>query len=109
MAGVRTGAVLISLILLVLVGCDLQSQQSQERSSPTRPCQRFVPINVPIPREPSNPNGMPWAGALALDTETGRGCYTFKVVNHTENAMFPNAPDCYDLYLQSQPAKTPGR
>jgi hypothetical protein len=49
---------------------------------------------------------MPWAGAFALDTETGQACYTFKVVNHTENTMFPNAPDCYDLYLQTKRTAT---
>ena len=88
---------------LALAGCERQSRDSNIRPTP---CQRFVPINAPVPRDPSNPNGMPWAGAFALDTETGQACYTFKVVNHTENAMFPSAPDCNDLYLQTKATKT---
>jgi hypothetical protein len=105
----RFSCLSIALIVLAFMGCDLKPRHSQEASTQTTPCQRFAPINVPIPREPSNPNGMPWVGALALDTETGQVCYTYKVVNHTENAMFPNAPDCYDLYLQTKAAKTSER
>lgn len=62
--------------------------------------QRFVPISVPIPKEPANPTGLPWAGAFALDTKTGQLCWTYDVGQNHTNSTWPNIPSCSALFQQ---------
>jgi hypothetical protein len=48
-------------LLFALSGC---SQQSPQPIASKQLYQRFVPISVSIPKEPANPTGLPWAGAI---------------------------------------------
>jgi hypothetical protein len=87
-----------ALFLLALSGC---GQQSPRVEVPKQPYQRFVPISVPIPKQPTNPTGLPWAGAFALDTKTGQLCWTYRI---RENIIFNESlltlPTCSDLFRQ---------
>lgn len=84
----------ICILLLGCPACDLQ-QQPQHPPKPAYQ-QRFVPVH----REPSNLTGLPWSGAFALDTKTGQLCWTYEIVNNTQNDAWPNIPDCENLYHQ---------
>jgi hypothetical protein len=90
----RLTGIVASSLVFAMSGC---SQLDPPQVPTKQPYQRFLPISVPIPKEPSNPNGLPWVGAFALDTKTGQLCWTYPIVNHTENVMFPSAPNCVDL------------
>lgn len=87
-----------AVLLLALSGC---SKQSPRLEVPKQSYQRFVPISVPIPKLPTNPTGLPWAGAFALDTKTGQLCYTYRI---RENIVFNESlltlPSCSDLFRQ---------
>lgn len=88
----------IPVLLFALSGCGRQAPQP---TVPKQPYQRFVPISVPIPKQPTNPTGLPWAGAFALDTKTGQLCYTYRI---RENIVFNESlltlPACSDLFRQ---------
>jgi hypothetical protein len=83
---------------VLLSGC---SHHRAQAVATKQPYQRFVPISVPIPKEPANPTGLPWAGAFALDTKTGQLCYTYRI---RENIVFNESlltlPTCSDLFRQ---------
>jgi len=54
------------------------------------PYQRFVPSS----RLPENVTGVPWSGAFALDTKTGKLCLTYEGdFGETWNGL----PKCIDL------------
>jgi hypothetical protein len=59
------------VLLLVLGGC--ADFQAKPTTPAKQPYQRFVPV----PRQPENLQGVPWSGALALDTKTGQLCQTY--------------------------------
>jgi hypothetical protein len=70
--------------LLALSGCaDFQTKSAQAAK---QPYQRFVPV----PRQPENLQGVPWSGALALDTKTGQLCQTYP--ESTAPASSPSSP-----------------
>jgi hypothetical protein len=80
------------LTVVVLAGCD-QAKTEQKPDSPKQPSphyQRFVPI------QPSHVNGVPWHGALALDTKTGQLCTTYPLVN---NKDWDALPTCEQLFI----------
>jgi len=83
---------------ILLSGC---GRHSQHQAATKQTYQRFVPISVSIPKEPSNPTGLPWVGAFALDTKTGQLCYTYRI---RENIVFNESlltlPTCSDLFRQ---------
>jgi hypothetical protein len=82
---------------LIFSGC---GQQGPQPAAVKQPYQRFVPISVPIPREPGNPTGLPWAGAFALDTKTGQLCWTYNVGENRTSNLFPNIPYCSVLFTE---------
>jgi hypothetical protein len=84
----RLRLIIASILTLALAGCE----QAPQIIKP--PYQRFVPV----PREP-NLTGLPWSGAFALDTKTGQLCWTYDIVNHTNN-LWPNVPPCSSLFHQ---------
>jgi hypothetical protein len=85
-------------LLLALSGC---GQQTPQRAIPRQSYQRFVPISVSIPREPSNPTGLPWAGAFALDTKTGQLCWTYQIrENIITSESLLTLPYCNNLFKQ---------
>lgn len=87
----------ILALCLFITGC------GQDFTQPTvvrQPYQRFIPISIPIPKEPSNPIGLPWAGAFALDTKTGQLCWTYNVGENRTNSTWPNIPLCSNLLQQ---------
>src|SRR5208337_1322214 len=88
----------IALALFVfLSGC---GHHNAGAMATKRPYQRFVPISVPVPREPINPSGLPWAGAFALDTKTGQLCWTYDIGPNRTNSSWPNIPYCSALFQQ---------
>lgn len=85
---------LVALLLLVLNGCsDFQAKSPQ----PTKqPYQRFVPV----PRQPENLQGVPWSGALALDTKTGQLCQTYPQTSDTTTSSSSLPPETAEEYLK---------
>jgi len=77
------------LVCLAFTGCNYVGQNNPPRSG----YQRFIPV----PREGAA-TGMPWPGALALDTKTGQLCWTYKGITSNSNPQSPNLPDCASLY-----------
>jgi hypothetical protein len=48
-----------------------------------------------MPVEHSDVTGIPWSGAIALDSKTGQLCYTYLV-----EKPWNDLPLCLDLYKQ---------
>jgi hypothetical protein len=88
----------ICVAFVLLSGCD---HHGSHQAATKQPYQRFVPISVPIPKEPANPTGLPWAGAFALDTKTGQLCYTYQIrENIITSESLLTLPYCNNLFKQ---------
>jgi hypothetical protein len=72
-------------------GCDQQSAPPQKPPKPI-PYQRFVPI------QRGDVVGVPWSGAFALDTKTGKLCLTYEA--DFGNGIWNTLPLCSDLLKQ---------
>ncbi len=80
---------------ILLSGC---GHHGPRQVATKQPYQRFVPISVPIPKQPTNPTGLPWAGAFALDTKTGHLCWTYQVRQSVVDESLLTLPYCSNLY-----------
>jgi hypothetical protein len=102
------------LILLLaiswLCGCD----QSQPPPHVLAPAVASVPKQVdyqrfiPVPRQPESLRGVPWSGALALDTMTGQLCRTYDEEVSLEDgpkAFWATLPLCRSLWANNPESK----
>lgn len=87
-------ALALSALLLIFQqpsGCDQSSPPPQAPPKPA-PYQRFIPI------QRGEVSGVPWSGAFALDTKTGRLCLTYEA--NFGNGIWNTLPQCPDLLKQ---------
>jgi hypothetical protein len=79
------------LLLVAMSGCDAAKQSVVKADTPVKAqeayVQRFVPLGGSV-----NTLGVPWSGAVALDTKTGQLCSTLP------KSTWGNIPRCLDLY-----------
>ncbi|HWW16052.1 MAG TPA: hypothetical protein VN310_15430 [Candidatus Dormibacteraeota bacterium] len=74
---------------LVLSGCD------NFQAKPVRPMKQPYQRFIPVPPQPENLQGVPWSGALALDTKTGQLCQTYPhefVPSNNSPSPLPSSP-----------------
>lgn len=91
---------MVAALPLVLNGCgDFQAKSAQPRK---QSYQRFIPV----PRQPENLEGVPWSGALALDTKTGQLCQTYPESTVSGNSLSSPPPKTADEYLQQYSAES---
>ena len=83
--------IVVLLISFAETGCEHPQAAIAPVSQKTQPYQRFV--STPV--EHSNVTGIPWSGAIALDSKTGQLCYTYSV-----KEPWNGLPLCFDLYKE---------